>query len=604
MTLLDPDNRDLYTDVLRPPPGMCFDAGVGATYSLDLDTLLTVPLHLLLYSGEQDEEELLSSGIAVHDALRKISSRLRLYCQRGRIQEPDHARSLYSLLERVAVEVEPPAGQGSFHPKLWVLRFRDEEDRTLLRLLVLSRNVTRDVSWDLVLQLEGEPGEEEREENRPLADLVRRLPKLADAATAAAEGPDLGALADELLRTDWELPGDFDRVRFHATGLEEGGWLPAASGRLAVVSPFCRARALDELVGSTDEAVVLVSRPEELLELDDGSLEGFGRVFVLDEMAEREDGEDLPAGARGLHAKLYVAESDGRTHLYLGSANATNAALLGGHNVEVMAELVGDTGEVGGIDEMLAADGLRALLEEWHPPDEPPETDPDVRRAKERLESARRALAGAGLTLTCEEDEDRWRLRIEPSGTVELADIRSLRAWPVTVERGRAVDGAPLLEGGPVELPVGGLSSLTGFVAFRLEAQDADETATFVLNLPVKGLPREERDAAVVRGIVRDRDSFLRYLLLLLGEIDEEQVLLGSGSLEGVLGGGWGSAAEELPLLEELTRAYCRDPRRLEEVRDLLDELQAVGGEDRDVVPDEFRRLWTIFEAALGEDAA
>lgn len=611
MTLLDPDTRDLYTDALRAPAGMRFDEGLGLTYSVDLDTLLTVPLHLLVYASERGEDELLSSGVGLLDALRKISSRLRVYCQRGRIRAPSEARSLFCLLERVAVEVEPPAGQGSFHPKVWLLRFQnEEEDQRHLRLLVLSRNVTADPSWDLVLRLEGSPGEEAREDNRSLARLIRRLPALADGAAASvADGPDHERLAEELVRAEWEPPGAFDRVRFHVAGLADESWLPAPSERLAVVSPFCGAAALKQVVDTTRAPKALVSRPEELQELDPAALAPFEQVYVLDEMAEREDLEAEAAAARGLHAKVYVAEADGRTHLYVGSANATNAALLGGRNVEVMAELVGDTGRVGGIEALLDPESLRGLLSEWLRPEEPLEVDDARRRAEDRLEAARRTLAGAGLSLTCERDDDRWRLTVIAREAFDLEGVADLALWPVTIGRERAVDGRPLLAGKGVELPVGGLGSLTGLVAFRIEAEDVDLSQAFVLNVPVDGLPRRERDAAVVRGIIRDRESFLRYLLLLLGELDPDDVLDGAGASDGILDGGWASAVEELPLLEEMTRAYCRDPQRLQQVRDLLEDLGALSAEDGledrpDVVPATFRELWATFEAALEEGAA
>lgn len=623
MTLLDPQDRDQYTDLLRPPAGMSFDAGVGATYSLDLDTLLTVPLHLFLYSGGEDEEELTGSAVALLDGLRKVSSRLRLYAQRGRIREPGTARRLYGLLERVAVEVEAPSGSGSFHPKVWVLRFTGAgEDDPRLRVMVLSRNVTRDPSWDLVLGLEGTPGDREREQNRALARLVRRLPEMAaPGARVPEDGPDHEVLAGELLRAEWDLPGGFDDARFHVGGLDGEGWLPPASDRLAVVSPFLGGGALKALARTTDAATDLLSRPEELLEISPSALEPFGRVYVLDDMAERADGDDGPAPARGLHAKLYLAERDGRTHLCLGSANATHAALFGGRNVEVMAELVADTEAVGGIGALMDADGLRGLLREWTPPDEPPEVDEERRRAEARLEDAREALAGAGLSVRCRREDDRWRMRLRAKASPSLPGISRVGAWPVTVDRDRAVDASPLLEGGTVELDVRALSSLTGLIAFRLEAEEADVSAGFVLDLPVEGLPRRERDAAVVRGVIRDRESFLRYLLLLLGEVEVEDVLDADGEGAGPLEGRWRGAFEDLPLLEELTRAYCRDPGRLAEVRSLLEDLKALGGDgaggddegppDGDdgeaVIPEAFLEVWTTFEAALAaseEDAA
>ena len=96
---------------------------------------------------------------------------------------------------------------------------------------------------------------------------------------------------------------------------------------------------------------------------------------VLHEGAETDDGDDTLAAdrlTRGLHAKAYIVENGWDTTLYLGSANATNASLVAGTNVEILAELTGKRSRVGGIDSFLGDDGLREYLTEFEPPAEAP----------------------------------------------------------------------------------------------------------------------------------------------------------------------------------------------------------------------------------------
>jgi len=45
---LPPNQRELYLSALRPPPGFQFDRAIGNTYSLDLITLLSLPLSFAL----------------------------------------------------------------------------------------------------------------------------------------------------------------------------------------------------------------------------------------------------------------------------------------------------------------------------------------------------------------------------------------------------------------------------------------------------------------------------------------------------------------------------------------------------------------------------
>ena len=80
--MLNPDSRRLFTDVLVPPLGFVFESGVAATYSLDVATLLSVPVQIAL-PGES-----VSDGVALLDSLRKTTSRLRVFCERGRMLVP------------------------------------------------------------------------------------------------------------------------------------------------------------------------------------------------------------------------------------------------------------------------------------------------------------------------------------------------------------------------------------------------------------------------------------------------------------------------------------------------------------------------------------
>ena len=63
-----------------------------------------------------------------------------------------------------------------------------------------------------------------------------------------------------------------------------------------------------------------------------------------------------------------------------------------------------------------------------------------------------------------------------------------------------------------------------------------------MLNLPVDNMP-EGRNAAVLRTIVANREGFLRYLLLLLQDMDD---LPSIGDLVSAIGGTWNAAGAAL----------------------------------------------------------
>jgi hypothetical protein len=302
--------------------------------------------------------------------------------------------------------------------------------------------------------------------------------------------------------------------------------------------------------------------------------------------------------ACGLHGKAYIVENGRDTTLYLGSANATNASLVAGSNVEILAELTGKRSRVGGIDSFLGDDGLREYLIDFEPPEEVPPLSVEE-QAEKIIDAARADLMQAEIRLCCiPADEDAWDLRIFAKRNIKLKQIESFRVWPISLPKERAIDGAPLATTAEVLIPRCAMASITGFVAFELTTALCSHAMCFVLNLPVDNMP-EGRDAAVLRTIVANREGFLRYLLLLLQDMDN---LPSIGDLVSAIGGKWnvGGSLDGLPLLEELTRAYCRNPDRLDSVRKLIQQLKATPEGD-EIIPSEFMDLWRVFDSMLQE---
>lgn len=601
--MLDPNNRSLLVNSLRPPDGYVFSTALATTYTLDLTTLLSIPLHLALRSSE-DRNEMLQDGVALLEALRRTADTLSIFCQHGRISAPNLPHVLYGLLEPCVVEVESPNG-GVFHPKLWLLRFirPGTADDVVLRLLLLSRNLTADRSWDLSLSLDGRVGKRNVGQNRPLCDLVSALASLAPHQPGARIHRDCERFSDELRETVWEeLPGEFEKLAFHALGLKRQPWLPKPSRRLGVISPFVQASALNALAATTQEAVVLLSRPEELARTSKSSLAKFKTLMTLHESAETADGDDVAATerlARGLHAKAYIAEDGWDTVLYLGSANATYASLIAGSNVEILAELRGKRSRVGGIDSFLGDSGLGEYLTEYEAPEEPPPLSPDE-QAELLIDKARGELMSAAMSVACTSaGEDAWDLRLTAKHPVKLRQIKTIRIWPISIPREHSADGIPLVTGGDVTIPRCATALVTGFIAFELTTEISAHSVCFVLNLPVENMPAG-RDAAVLRTIIANREGFLRYLLLLLQDSD---AVLTISDLASTLGGSWKAAVgfEGMPLLEELTRAYSRGSGRLDSVRRLVEQLGSTP-EGQKMIPEEFMDLWQVFETTMREE--
>ena len=361
-TTLDPETRVLYGDSLQPPPGYVFDAGVATTFTLDFETALAVPVSLALFAAE-NRDDILSHPLALLEGAERIAGRLVVFADAGHLhaQSRPHSR-LCSLLERIIVEVTAPRG-GAFHPKMWALRFRStrDGDPTLLRLLVLSRNLTRDRSWDISLCLDGEVTGRRDARNQPLFDLLTRLPKRAVAGISDETRILTEEIAKDVRRTNWTMPVGFEEVAFAVNGLGRSNWQPSSCARLGVISPFCDTDALDLLAGlPTAKKPIIISRSDQLISVAPRTIEAFERVSVLDEMAASEDGEEDSASAlQGLHAKAFISEIGWNTVLTVGSGNATRPSLISGRNVELFVSLRGKRSRVGSIEQIM---GTRASV--------------------------------------------------------------------------------------------------------------------------------------------------------------------------------------------------------------------------------------------------
>ena len=593
--MLAPDVRTVAMDLLRPPTGYRLDAAILTTYSLDLETLLALPLAVLAHADE-GVEALLADPLLLVEGLREAGRRLHVFVDEDGMAVPRRARELYSLLEPCVHPVRAPNG-GAFHPKVWVARFVDDEDQVRLRVAVLSRNLTFDRSWEVALASEAMPAKRQRSAaSRPLSDLVRRLPSFATLPLATEVILALHAIAAEVGRTRFPSPPGFgDPVVFRALGLSKSNrvWSPRNDGtRLLAVAPFLSRTPIDRLQQTVRGERTLVARQDQLDELAEDALGGWTEVLVLAaaaaEEAEDEEGEQRP---RGLHAKLVAIEHGWDVTWWVGSANLSHAAWAG-RNVELMAEVTGRKGRANGqtgegISRFLES-GFRALCEPYQRSERPPEAEA-VTAARKALGDARKVLVEGDVHLHCTEGEDGWAWRLD--GDIDLPEGVEAAAWPISVSE----DGARTLDlPSTWILPV---ARLTSFVAFRLRFPGVGVDAErFTRKLPVEGMP-EGRINHVLRGLISSPERLLRFLRALLGGLEG---LLEVGTEDGAAGtASWREGLGGETLLEDLVRAASRDPKRLEPIRRILDDLGATE-EGRAIIPEGLMETWEAVEEAVG----
>lgn len=592
--MLQPSNRLTLVDAMRPPDGFVFDAALAVTFTLDLRALLAAPAAFVVRprDGVTDHR----SGhepIELLHAIRAHAGKLTILSQAGEIALPP-SRRVFAFLERSVVPVRAPLG-GLVHPKVWVLRYRNADEERL-RVLVASRNLTFDPSWDTLLRLD--------EADRggaylaPLGEMFESLLEHAVLDVELAHRERVASLAAALRSVRFALPAGVDDLRVRVLGLRRGpSPLPARADRSLVLSPFVS----DDFFSALERVDELVSRPEELDRLGARTLERIGTTYAFDdgsasevtETRERRSAADPGRPLAGLHAKVFAFEEGSRARVLVGSANATGPAFT--RNVEVLVELEGDAAHLG-IDRLCEGNGdepgLRTLLIPYRPdPVEPPASDEEGRG----LDTLRRAIASLRFDGVVEGDGDEWAVIYRTHAAVPAAGDARVTCWPLAAPGSRhAVTGGKVLE----ERFSASVETISGLLAFELEA-GSGFTTEFVVPVALSGVP-EQRDRLLLRALIADAGRFLRYLLTFLSDDPGQVDLSDVAQAVAAEGHGEGDGRVSLPVLEKLLRTMRRDAARLLALDPLVTDLSA-----EDALPPGFAELWTsLREIALEERPA
>ena len=593
--MLQPSNRLTLIDAMRPPDGFDFDAAMAVTFTLDLRALLAAPAAFVV--GARDGVADDRSGhepIELLHAIRAHAGKFTVLSQAGEIALPP-SRRVFAFLERSVVPVRAPLG-GVVHPKVWVLRYRNAEGERL-RVLLASRNLTFDPSWDTLVRLD--EADRDGADVEPLGEMFESLLEHAVLDVEIAHRERVASLAAALRRVRFALPAGVDELRVRVLGMRPGpSPLPARADRSLILSPFVSDDFFAMLDAPVDE---LVSRPEELDRLGARTLERIRATYAFDdgsatdvtETGERRSARDPGRPLVGLHAKVFALEDGGRARLLVGSANATGAAFT--RNVEVLVELAGDTGHLG-IDRLCEGNndepGLDALLVPYRPMPVEAAADDEEGRG---LDGLRRAIAGLRFDGVVERDGDEWAVTYRTHAAVPAAGDTTITCWPLAAPGSRhVVAGGRALE----ERFSASLETISGLLAFELE-DGSGVTTEFVVPVALSGVP-EQRDRLLLRALIADAERFLRFLLTFLADDPERMELADVAQAAALDGHREGNGRVSLPVLEKLLRTMRRDPAKLLALDPLVTDLGA-----DDALPPGFAELWaSLRDIAIEERPA
>ena len=594
-----------YLDAIRPEPAWRTDYAFLASYSADLVAMVAALLSL----AGLDDDRGSGSKVDLANAVDQLADRVRLVVQAGRLVAPAKTPRILTILDRYVREVQLDETTASWHPKAVLAKHvqQDGEGKEW-RLWIGSRNLTRDLAWDVGFTLIGR-SDGQGSDVPGLSDLAAAL-----AEQAALPGISPQAVRRELQQVRWVVPAgcSINSLRL----LDETGprGLPPAPNRvdrLVVISPFLDGTIVGALGkwGTAETPRVIVSTRSELAKLASQTgqpLAAYSELLFLDaptpdeqvagDVSDRENAnsEDEEPEPRSLHAKVVFAQSGARRILWTGSANATQRG-WNGPNREVVAELEVSPEIANGLDSFVTEIAKTVRFEDLGDPDEPDTTE-------ERLETARKHVAAV------------WDVKQQ---LVELVPCFTAAVDPnppdaeITLSVGLLAGNAVLWTRGTnsIQLPAVSQADVTELVWCRLSLEDS--SICWLQRAPLDPAPDDDRDRQTLARYLYPR-TFLQWIRsLLTGESDGE----GGGDWDGepktpqrrgkldVVPTWWA------PTMEEVLRAWSRDPNSLKlidrKVRHFLKLYQEqteseVSAEDRAIVA-EFHQTWQILRRELVE---
>jgi hypothetical protein len=622
--MLDPYDRRHLMEILRPPEGYSLDFAIGTTFSLDLLALMTAPLSFTIFEAECESRT--PDPLALFESLRRYAKRICIFCHAGRIHIPkEYGQPLYSFLEGSVFQALPQNEDGSFHPKVWALRYISRNGPVAYRFLCLSRNLTYDRSWDTALVFDGILADRENAfaSNHPLGDFLASLPGMVADGLPEDLQNRIDQMQYEIRRVAFNLPQGFEEVAFHPLGIDNKKTNPVSGriDRMLIVSPFLSEGCLDRLASIGKESV-LVSRMDSMQKIPADCLQRFSELFCLkDDAILEEDGSDISNSGPepmhidveqtfvednldGLHVKLYVADAGSEGKIWTGSANATDAAF--GKNIEFLVELRGKK-KFCGVDAVLNGGkeiedskpaGLRILLD-------PvailvPIVD-ETESLKHLANEARNALVKAGLSIRVSQDSDE-HFSIFLEGKISaIPEAASVTCWPITLPNARAIH---LSAGLGIHAEFKQLldREISAFFAFNLKVRSGGKSLTegFVLKLALEGEVPKDRYERILRAMLKDKNQVLRLMLLLLSlerGSDPSDIQFGESGFGELWKWQQGPSPGIVPLFECMVRAIAKDPQRIDDLNNLIQDLKG-HPETSDLLPDGLDEIWgPIWEA-------
>ena len=576
------DMKDIIFGRVLRDPLYRVDFAVGTTYSLDLDTFISLPFSLGFL--EEPDEVMRKSVAYIFSALRICSDNLAVFCNYSDIKVPPECRRLYYALMEGSVF---PINVGkknkivNFHPKVWVIEQTGlHEDDTIIRVIIMSRNLTKDGSLDCACVLTGKVKNREasaraRKKHQPLCDFLMYLSKKASSKKRRRIE---NLVQDIYCIESFDIEGSqFDDYDFFPMGIPNYSGRPVldeigSAPSVGVVSPFIDDTVMERFDNTREK--ILVTRE---LSITDAAVSAFGKenIYTMNPQMVDNDLEECV----DLHAKMYFTssyrrdEEHWRNHLYMGSTNAT----MGGfdRNIEFLVRFrfLRSRFSWREFSSYFKEDSENRFVNMIRV-----SPVPDERRAEyERSLALRKAATAVGTAEAIPDGEKTWKVSMQVSDFGGEAKIRPLMRHDLI---------QPLVPG--VSFPGMALIELSEF--YVIEAEGLSR----VIKVQTTGIP-DDRDAEICRRVIPTKAEFMDCISFLLSESKTTYVLEHQMLEKAISGKNDASrdGTEYAAIYENLLRQVYESPASFKDIQTFVSSLP------QDRVPEEFQSLYEKISKAI-----
>ena len=576
------DMNDIVFGRVLKDPLYRVDFAVGTTYSLDLDTFISLPFSLGFL--EEPDEVMRRSVAYIFSALRICSDNLAVFCNYADIKVPPECRKLYYALMEGSIF---PINVGkknrivNFHPKVWVIEQTGlHEEDTIVRVIIMSRNLTKDGSLDCACVLTGKVKKREasaraRKKHQPLCDFLLYLAKKASSKKSRR----IERLVQDIYCVEsFDIEGSqFDDYDFFPMGIPGYSGLPVLdeignAPSVGVVSPFIDDTVMARFDNSKEK--ILVTRE---LSITNAALNAFGKENIYTMNPQMVD-NDLEENV-DLHAKMFFTssyrrdEEHWRNHLYMGSTNATMGGFYRNIEFLVRFRFIRSRFSWREFSNYFIEDPENRFVNMIR-------VSPvsDERRAEyERSLALRKAATAVESAEATQDGDNTWMVSIRVSAFEGEATIRPLMR-PDLVQPLAAIvlfRGMALIE-------------LSEFYVIEVEGLSR------VIKIYTPGIP-PSRDAEICRRVIPTKAEFMDCISFLLAEskttyVLEHQMLEKaiSGNIDALKDG-----TEYAAIYENLLRQVYDSPASFKDIQTFVSSLP------KDSVPEEFQSLYDKISKAI-----